>query len=148
MNKKQWTLMRIWNTDGATTGIMYSRFYGVFYTLENTEKLIPAGLYEVAITYSPKFSPKKVYNEFKGVPLLQRVKGRNGIRIHMGNNKFDVSGCIAIGSTMAKSCNAIFDSTHAYRHFMEYLFSQGIDKFTLDIIDATCTTMADEEDEK
>lgn len=138
--------MRIWNVDGATTGIMYSRFYGVFFTLENTEKLIPAGLYEVAITYSPKFSPKKVYNEFKGVPLLKNVKGRSGIRIHMGNYKYNVTGCIAIGSTIATNCNAIFDSMNAYRRLMNYLYSQGIDEFTLDIIDATCTTIADEED--
>lgn len=148
MNKKQWTLIRIWNTDGATTGIMYSRFYGVFFTLENSDKLIPAGLYNVAITYSPKFSHKKIYNEFGGVPLLQGVKGRGGIRIHIGNNKFDVSGCIVIGSTIAKACNYIFGSTHAYRQFMEYLYSQGITEFTLDIIDATCTTLPDEEDVK
>ncbi len=140
--------MRIWNVDGATTGIMYSRFYGVFYTLENTEKIIPAGLYEVKLTYSPKFSPKKVYNEFKGVPELKNVKGRSGIRIHMGNYKYNVTGCIAIGSSIATNCNAVFDSMNAYRRFMNYLYNQGIDEFTLDIIDATCTTIADEEDEK
>ncbi|MDO4411454.1 MAG: DUF5675 family protein [Akkermansia sp.] len=144
-DKTQWTLLRIWNVDGATTGIMYSRYYGVFYTLENTAKIIPPGVYKVKLTYSPRFSLKKVYREFGGVPCLQDVKGRSGIRIHIGNLPSDVSGCIAIGNGIAKNFDYILDSASAYRHFMEYLYNEGIKEFTLDIVDALCTTKTDEE---
>lgn len=143
-DKTQWTLLRIWNVDGATTGIMYSRYYGVFYTLENTSKIIPAGVYKVELTYSPKFSPKRVYNEYGGVPLLKDVKGRNGIRIHIGNTQGDVSGCIAIGNDIAKDFSYVLESVRSYRRFMDYLYSQGIKEFTLDIVDALCTTQDSE----
>lgn len=50
---------------------------------------IPAGTYEIKMTYSPKF--KCV------MPLLLNVPGFEGIRIHSGNSSKDTLGCLITG---------------------------------------------------
>ena len=53
------------------------------------ETAIPAGKYEVVITYSNRFK--------KYLPLLLNVPGYEGIRIHPGNSVVDTHGCILPG---------------------------------------------------
>ena len=55
---------------------------------------IPYGTYNVTITYSPKFK--------KNLPLVNNVKGFDGIRIHSGNTPADTSGCILPGFNKVK----------------------------------------------
>jgi len=55
---------------------------------------IPAGIYKVVLTYSPKFSPK--YGG-KPIPLLVAVSNYEGVRIHWGNTAEDTDGCILVG---------------------------------------------------
>ena len=55
-------------------------------------KAIPAGRYDVAVTWSPKFK--------RWLPLLLKVPNRSGIRIHAGNNPEDSSGCILLGRAL------------------------------------------------
>lgn len=55
-------------------------------------KAIPAGRYDVAVTWSPKFQ--------RWLPLLLKVPYRSGIRIHAGNNPEDSSGCILVGRAL------------------------------------------------
>ena len=55
-------------------------------------KAIPAGRYDVAVTWSPKFR--------RWLPLLLKVPYRSGIRIHAGNNPDDSSGCILLGRAL------------------------------------------------
>ena len=50
---------------------------------------IPAGRYEVVITYSNRFK--------KHLPLLLNVPGYSGIRIHPGNSAVDTAGCLLPG---------------------------------------------------
>ena len=55
---------------------------------------IPYGTYNVTITYSPRFK--------KNLPLLNKVKGFDGIRIHSGNEPQDTEGCLLPGFNKVK----------------------------------------------
>ena len=63
---------------------------------------IPAGRYAVRVTPSPKFKGK-------WLPVLCRVEGFSGIRIHAGNGPGDTAGCILVG-TRPKGGNVLTQS--------------------------------------
>lgn len=50
---------------------------------------IPYGIYEVKVSYSPKFK--------RYLPEILNVNSFTGIRIHRGNYVRDTSGCILVG---------------------------------------------------
>lgn len=54
---------------------------------------IPTGTYTVKMTYSTKFK--------KLMPLVDKVKAFDGIRIHAGNTADDSLGCILVGKNKA-----------------------------------------------
>lgn len=55
---------------------------------------IPPGIYEVMLSYSPKF--KRI------LPLVLNVSGRSGILFHRGSLPKDTRGCILTGYNTAK----------------------------------------------
>ena len=59
-------------------------------TLENSDKMIPALIYRVAVTNSPKFK--------RPLPVLQQVPGRTGIRFHRGTEPEHSKGCILVAT--------------------------------------------------
>ena len=59
-------------------------------TLENSDKMIPALIYRVAVTNSPKFK--------RPLPVLQQVPGRTGIRFHRGTKPEHSKGCILVSA--------------------------------------------------
>lgn len=57
-------------------------------TMENADFLVPALVYRVAVTQSPKFK--------RLMPILQQVPNRSGIRIHRGTKPEHSKGCILV----------------------------------------------------
>lgn len=86
------TLIRDLRTENAVMGRLYFCGKMICYTLENTSKLIPCGLYSVQNSISPKFK--------RELPLIYNsttVKASRGIRIHRGNTAKDSQGCVLVG---------------------------------------------------
>ena len=85
-------LIRDNRTKTAILGRLFLGGVVIAYTLENAAKAIPAGLYSIENSVSPKFK--------RELPLLysKAVPASRGIRIHVGNDAVkDSSGCILVG---------------------------------------------------
>ncbi len=86
-------------TDESTIGELSINGAFECYTLEDKVRpvkvkgvtAIPAGDYEVVITFSERFK--------RPLPLLLNVPNFDGIRIHAGNSAKDTDGCILVGKT-------------------------------------------------
>lgn len=85
------TLVRDKRTEKAVLGRLFLGGTFICFTLENASKAIPAGLYKVENSKSPKFKRELplVYND--------KVPATRGIRIHVGNTVASSSGCILVG---------------------------------------------------
>lgn len=84
-------LVREKRTEKAILGSLFIGGVVIAYTLENAAKAIPAGLYNVENSKSPKFK--------RELPMLYNaaVPAKRGIRIHVGNSVKDSDGCILVG---------------------------------------------------
>ena len=91
-------LIRDNRTKTAILGRLFLGGVVIAYTLENAAKAIPAGLYSIENSVSPKFKRELplVYN--KDVPA------KRGVRIHAGNRYKDSSACVLVG--MSRNCVA------------------------------------------
>ena len=67
-------------------------------TMENADYLIPALIYGVGVTMSPKFK--------RLLPVLRQVPGRSGIRIHRGSQPKHSKGCILVSPADEPSLTA------------------------------------------
>lgn len=103
-----------------------------FATMEPMGKQIPEGIYSVDFTPSQKFN-SNFYLQWKGVPIVENVAGRSGIRIHVGNYPKDSSGCLLIGTYHVKDVDMIAQSKIAYTGFMNYCQLLGYKKLELSI---------------
>lgn len=80
------------------TGELVERLHFICDTLENADYLVPALIYKVQVTQSPKFK--------RLLPLLSQVPGRSGIRFHRGSQPEHSKGCILISASMEQSLTA------------------------------------------
>ena len=80
------------------TGFLVERRHYICDTLENADHIIPALVYKLAVTQSPKFQ--------RLLPILQQVPGRTGIRIHRGTRPEHSLGCILVSPYMEQSLTA------------------------------------------
>jgi len=121
-----YTLERIVKNEHFTLGRLKTTIRS-FWTMEDTvrevegvavekwkikgETAIPAGTYDLILTFSPRFQ--------KMLPLLVDVPGYSGVRIHAGNGPKDTEGCILIGLGLNDSSNYILNSRAAMIDFMD-----------------------------
>ena len=69
---------------------LVERLHYICDTLENADYLVPALIYRVTVTQSPKFR--------RLLPLLNQVPGRTGIRAHRGTKPEHSLGCILVSA--------------------------------------------------
>lgn len=69
-------------------------------TLENADYLVPALIYKIQVSKSPKFQ--------RLLPLLEQVPGRSGIRIHVGSKPEHSKGCILVSKENEKILTSMF----------------------------------------
>lgn len=102
-------------TPGRTIGKLSCDGAFLCFTLEDPvrtgpkiahETAIPEGRYDVIITKSQRFGVM--------LPLLLRVPGFEGIRIHSGNTTADTSGCLLVG--LSRDHDSIASSRIALGH--------------------------------
>jgi len=81
------------------------------------ETAIPTGIYKINITYSNKFGKRSWAIRFEGkLPLIEDVKGFEGIRIHPGNTNKDTLGCILVGYN--KKVGELINSQYCWTNLM------------------------------
>lgn len=84
----------------GSAGVYNEYLTPVCETLENADYLIPALIYKVQVSRSPKFG--------RLLPLLEQVPGRSGIRIHRGAKPEHSKGCIMVSPAHEQELTARF----------------------------------------
>lgn len=129
------TINRYSCTANGTFGKLYIDNNFICYTLEPPKVsfvhtkpyCIPDGTYPLLLTYSNRFSNKSPYIGFKSgrVPLIDKVDGFDGIRIHCGNYPLiDTQGCILVSSDVKD--NVGIASQKAYQLLMNNIDNQSL----------------------
>lgn len=136
------TLIRFHSSSDDTLGLLYIEKGFAGFVMEDEfreikvmgETRIPAGVYQIAYTWSPKF--KKFMLEVLNVPNF------SGIRIHPGNTEADTDGCLLPGNVCRFNPNGnsrVEESTLAYTRIFGKVVSalNNAEKVTLTIKDAS-----------
>jgi hypothetical protein len=91
------------------------------------ETAIPAGTYQIANTYSPRFG--------KYLPLLLNVPGYAGVRIHPGNYSADTEGCLLPGTSIMPGGKGVANSRLAFESLFKKLkAAERKERITLTIV--------------
>lgn len=124
-------LNRIWRTNNSTISTLCIGAYLECFILEDKDRgltqdmsleeieekkiygktCIPAGRYEVKITWSNRFK--------RMLPVLIGVPGFTGIRIHSGNTPFDTLGCLLTGK--GRAVDKVTESMKAFEELFAKL---------------------------
>jgi len=106
------------NKDGDLNDEGEGKVYG--------ETAIPYGIYEMILSWSPKFK--------KEMPLIIGVKHFEGIRIHSGNTVKDTLGCILVGERNDQSSWLLKYGTsrNTFNRLMDTLKKSGQEIFTFE----------------
>ena len=91
-------LYRVSHYYNKRTGLLVERLHYICDTIENADYLIPALIYRVAVTQSPKFH--------RPLPILIQVPGRTGIRFHRGTLPEHSKGCILVSAHCEQTLTA------------------------------------------
>ena len=79
---------------------LVERLHYVCSTLENADYLVPALIYRLAVTNSPRFK--------RPLPVLCQVPGRSGIRFHRGTKPEHSKGCILVSAADEQKLTALW----------------------------------------
>ena len=82
-----------------TSGLR-ERLIPICSTLENADYLVPALIYRLAVTNSPRFK--------RLLPVLCQVPGRSGIRFHRGTKPEHSKGCILVSAADEQKLTALW----------------------------------------
>ena len=102
-------------------------------TLEDIKRIkvygntaIPYGTYKIDMdTISPKFKDRSWAKPYNGkIPRLIKVKGFDGVLIHVGNTEQDSLGCILVGENKVKG--KVINSTITFNNLMNVLLESHI----------------------
>jgi hypothetical protein len=122
-------VQRLRNTDDGIIGTVVIPDFLEEFTIENLEKSIPAGLYNVVIDRSPRLH---IYTPHIRVPTRD-ASGDAGIRIHPANWPKQLEGCISVG--LKAEADAVDNSKKAFENLMDVIAKKagfdtdGIEKF-------------------
>ena len=94
------TLNRVEHRYSGSAGEYKEYLTPICETMENADYLVPALIYKVAVTRSPKFK--------RLLPVLEQVPGRTGIRVHRGSRPEHSKGCILVSGEDEKELTARF----------------------------------------
>ncbi len=83
-------LYRVSHYTNKRTGVLVERLHLICSTLENADKMIPALIYRVQVTQSPRFK--------RLLPILSQAPNRSGIRFHRGTKPEHSKGCILVSA--------------------------------------------------
>lgn len=103
------------NKDGDLLDPGETKIYG--------QTAIPYGIYEVEVTYSPKFK--------RNLPLIKNVPHFKGIRFHKGNWASDSHGCPIVGENKIKG--GVINSTF-YEERLTKILEETKEKITIEIV--------------
>ena len=92
------TLCEVEHRYSGSTGQYKEYLTPICPTLENADYLVPALVYKITVTHSPKFK--------RLLPILQQVPNRSGIRFHRGSRPEHSKGCILISPANEQSLTA------------------------------------------
>jgi hypothetical protein len=84
------------------------------------ETCIPAGTYNINMTYSPHFG--------RVMPLLENVPNYSGVRIHSGNDAHDTEGCILVGLATAINTNKQLQKSRAAFDLLMPILDKAFDE--------------------
>ena len=94
------TLYSVEHRFSRSAGVYREYLTPICPTLENAETLVPALVYKVGVTVSPKFG--------RLLPVLEQVPGRSGIRVHRGSRPEHSRGCILVSASDEQALTARF----------------------------------------
>lgn len=123
-----------------TAGEVVFRGERIMFSLEDTVRAvgekeygrtaIPMGVYDMELTFSPKFK--------RLLPELFRVPDFSYIRIHSGFSAEDSHGCLLVGLKQASEGSRIYQSRKAERELVNLIELHDIKK--IQVIDSRAVT--------
>ena len=93
-------LYRVSHYYNKRTGELVERLHYICDTIENADHLVPALVYKVQVTQSPRFK--------RLLPSLCQVPGRSGIRFHRGSRPEHSKGCILTSASMEQYLTSLW----------------------------------------